>query len=96
MGRYQEMIFKLTEEINTKDIALDLRKESDAFAILYGWQYKDKPYIDIYPEEHSEESLRRRINQIVRDYDRYSERDSKGNRYAKESDFRFDVLYTRR
>ena len=87
------MRFRLLEEIDMKELALDIRNESDAFGILYGWQYKDKPYVSIYPEEHSEESLNRKINQIIRDYDKYSDKDPKGNRYAQKKDFRFDVLY---
>lgn len=73
--------------------ALKLKEKSNAYAILYGWKYKNEPEVEIAPEEHSEESLKSRLNQIVKDYNKYSENNSRGNRYAYERDFIFYILY---
>ena len=87
-----ENIEVLEEAINPSE-ALKLKENSDAYAILYGWQYKNEPAVELYPEEHSEESLKQRIDQIIKDYHKYSETNSRGNRYAYERDFIFYVLY---
>lgn len=87
-----ENIEVLEEAINPSE-ALKLKENSDAYAILYGWRYKNEPAVELYPEEHSEESLRQRMDQIIKDYHKYSEINSKGNRYAYERDFIFYVLY---
>ena len=59
------------------------------------WEkYYNNEYI-AEEEFYSEEDLRRKINQIVKDYHKYSEKNPIGNRYAKESDFYFYVKYKR-
>ena len=83
----------LSESVDYREIADQIREHSDEYAILVGWQYKNEPYVEIYPEEHSKESLENRINRIKRSYDRYSFKGNTGHRYAKDIDFKFDVLY---
>ena len=83
----------LSESVDYREIADQIREHSDEYAILVGWQYKNEPYVEIYPEEHSKESLENRINRIKRSYDRYSFKCNTGHRYAKDIDFKFDVLY---
>ena len=94
------MKLKLVENIEVLEEAVDpsealkIKKDSDAYAILYGWKYKNEPAIEIYPEEHSEESLKLRLHKIITDYNKYSD-NPRGNRYAKESDFIFYILYNK-
>lgn len=84
---------ELYESVNPEK-ALELQKTSKAYAILYGWRFKNQPDFALeLPEEHSEESLDARMKQIVHSYNRYSDRDPKGNRYARPHDFMFYVLY---
>lgn len=68
----------------------------DTYAILYGWRYKYQDPVEISPEEYDDdESLNIRLNQIMKDYNRYSMKDSKGNRYINKSDFKFYILYNK-
>ena len=88
---------KLEEDLKYSNLAQEfINDDPNIYAVLYGWQFKQQPEVEIYPEEfYSEEDLRRRINQIVKDYHKYSEKNPIGNRYAKESDFYFYVKYKR-
>ena len=88
---------KLEEDLSNSKLAQELIDDDpNIYAVLYGCQFKQQPEVEIYPEEfYSEEDLRRRINQIVKDYHKYSEKNPMGNRYAKESDFYFYVKYKR-
>lgn len=79
----------LTEAVDPTD-AKELRKTSDAWAILYGYKFLKEPEVKLTPEEHTEESLKERISEIVKEYDGKGKRSSKE---AKETDFIFYVLY---
>lgn len=87
--------YLLKEAVDSK-AALELQEVSDAYAILYGWRFKNQPDVEIAPEEHTEESLQIRLNQIVNDMSVYSQNNPKGNRYAKANDFIFYILYNDR
>ena len=82
----------IKEDIADSTWAKEIRKDSDAWAILYGWQYKNQKVVEICPEEHTEESLQARIKNIIKSYDKVSEKPT-GNRYARGGDFTFFVLY---
>lgn len=70
--------------------AKEVKKNSDALAVLYGYKFRNEPEVELEPEEHDEKSLRVRINQIVSSYNGKGNRPSKN---AKETDFIFYVLY---
>lgn len=70
--------------------AKEVKKNSDAWAVLYGYKFRNEPEVELEPEEHDEKSLRARINEIVSSYNGKGNRPSKN---AKETDFIFYVLY---
>ena len=70
--------------------AKEVKKNSDAWAVLYGYKFRNEPEVELEPEEHDEKSLRERINEIVSSYNGKGNRQSKN---AKETDFIFYVLY---
>ena len=86
---------KLEEDLKYSKLAQEfINDDPNIIAVLYGWQFKQQPPVEIYPEEfYSDDELRNRINQIVKDYNHYSSKNPVGNRYAKESDFYFYVKY---
>ena len=88
MKRFPEL--NLNEAVNPSK-ALDVKKTSDAYAILYGWKYKNNPEVEIEPEEHSEQSLKARIRDIISEQGLHN--DGFTNTKPKESDFIFYVLY---
>lgn len=81
----------LREAVDPSD-ALKIREKSNAHAILYGWKYKGEE-VEIAPEEHTPQSLERRLNQIVSSMSVYSQNNPRGNRYAYHRDFIFYILY---
>lgn len=70
--------------------AKEVKENSDAWAVLYGYKFRNEPEVELEPEEHDEKSLRERINEIVSSYSGKGNRPSKN---AKETDFIFYVLY---
>lgn len=88
------MIKYLNEAIDPAWTKRIKENNPNAYAILYGWQYKNEPEVEITPEVYMDKaSLDRRLNQIVKDYSVYSQISLRGNRYAKESDILFYILY---
>lgn len=102
------MRFKIVEQFtqnNNEDVeglvveaadptkAYKIKERSKYPIILYGWQYKNEPIVEIEPEEHTKDSIEDRINRIVHSYDKYSYNGNTGHRYAKRSDFSFYILY---
>lgn len=75
------------------DKALELKKESTAPIIFYGWQYKTEAPVEIVPEEHTEETFKIRKERIVNDYNKLYSDKPNANRYSKENEFVFYVLY---
>lgn len=88
------MIKYLNEAIDPSWAKRIKENNPNAYAILYGWQYKNEPEVEIAPEVYMDKvSLDRRLNQVVTDYSIYSQISPRGNRYAKESDILFYILY---
>lgn len=82
-------IHSIKEAVDTTK-AKEVKKNSDAWAVLYGYKFRNEPEVELEPEEHDEKSLRARINEIVSSYNGKGDRPSKN---AKETDFIFYVLY---
>ena len=85
----------LTEAIDPSK-AFEVKKNSDADVIFYGWQYKNEEPVEIDPEELTYEEYQNRKNHIVSDYNKLYADKPQANRYAKEHDFIFYALYNRK
>lgn len=85
------------EEAINPTKALEVKKNSDADVIFYGYQYKnEKPVILDPPEELSDVEYEDRVARIVADYNKLDADKPTSNRYAKEHDFIFYTLYNRK
>ena len=74
--------------------AQELRKNSDAFAILYGYRVKDGKEVDLEPEEYAtEEEYRDRIQLITDSFTMLIDNDPRGNRYGHEHNITFYTVY---
>lgn len=80
----------LSESISPAE-AQKVRDKSDAHAVLYGYKFYDKEF-PLKPEEHDEESLRKRIEEII---DSHQGEGKRNGKRAYEKDFIFYVLYPR-
>lgn len=85
----------LTEAIDPSK-ALEVKKNSDADVIFYGYQYKSEDPVEIAPEELSSEEYEIRKNRIVSDYNKLNADKPTGNRYGYDRDFTFYALYNRK
>lgn len=70
--------------------AQEVRKNSNKWAVLYGYKFRNDPAVELEPEELTEDEWELRKEEIIRDYDGRGRRSSKN---AKETDFIFYVLY---
>ena len=96
---YYRSVLGIDESLNEAidpSKALEIKKNSDADIIFYGYQYKNEDPVEIDPEECSTEEYKNRKNQIVSDYNKLYADKPQANRYAKEHDFIFYALYNRK
>ena len=76
-----------------REKALKMKENSNAFAILYGYNVNRKE-VELEPEEFATyEEYRDRIKQITNSFTKLSDKDPRGNRYGKEHNIEFYTIY---
>lgn len=103
-AKFNEIANKVAEILRSDNLeeaidaskALEVKKNSDADIIFYGWQYKNEDPVEIDPEELTYEEYQARKDRIVSDYNKLYADKPQANRYAKEHDFMFYALYNRK
>ena len=88
---YEEEFDESLNEAIDPSKALELKKNSDADVIFYGWQYKNEQPNEIEPEPLTSEEYEARKNRIINDYS-----DHETKKIVKEPDFTFYALYNRK
>ena len=87
---------KLEEAIDPSK-ALEVKKNSDADVIFYGWQYKnEKPVEFDPPKELSSDEYKAEVQTIVDSKTKLNADKPTGNRYGYDRDFTFYALYNRK
>lgn len=94
--KHQFLSEDLTEAIDPSK-ALEVKKNSDADVIFYGYQYKnEKPVEFDPPRELSSDEYRAEVQTIVNSKTKLNADKPQANRYSKEHDFIFYALYNRK
>ena len=85
---------QFTESLDQmREKALKMKENSNAFAILYGYRFKDKE-VELEPEEFAtEKEYKDRIQQITNSFTKLSDKDPRGNRHGKEHNIEFYTVY---
>lgn len=77
--------------------ALEVKKNSDADVIFYGYQYKNEKPIEFDPpKELSSDAYRSEVEKIAAEKTKLNPEAPRGNRYGHEHDFVFYALYNRK